>query len=203
MIVYNMCEFIKKDGNICQINSKNNKYCHIHKNLINVNQIKEEKEKKDILTNELLLKQNKNLKLEIANLNKTLENKSNKHKRELINESNRYEILLELKERDNNELLEHYNTLNTFYEEVNNRLKNQININEQLKKEIKKLNKHINEITVDYNNYQVLREYEREKKKLAKQGYNSDEILAYNDVKFQKLRTKRNYIAHIEAAKSI
>jgi len=195
-----MCEFIKKDGIVCQIISKS-KYCHIHRNLINVKVIREEKEKKERLTNEELMKKNKNLKNEVTYLNKALENKSDKHKKELTNEINRYEILLELKEREMNELLEHYNNLNKLYDQTNIKLKNQINNNDKLKKEIKKLNKNINEMEEDYNNYQIIREYEKEKKKLTKLGYNSDEILTYQDTKFQKLRVKRNYVAHIEASK--
>lgn len=132
------------------------------------------KENKEILDKDDKINKFKN---EIKNLNRTLENKAINHKKELKNIENRYEILLELKRRELNEMIDILNQK----EEI---IKNNI----QLIKHYRK----------DYNNFQIVREYEKKKEDLFKKNIN---VLSYNNKEFQDLRTKRNYIVHVESLK--
>jgi len=162
-----MCNFIKKDNTQCQIISKND-YCHIHERFILKKQNEEKQKEIKKQETENITK----LKSEIKNLNKALETKAEKHKKDIKNTEMRYEILLEIKERDISELNQAFNDLKY-------QLKTQIKLNNKMKE--------------DYDKYQKIKKFENIKNKLIKKNIN---ILEYHDQEFHDLRWERNILAH-------
>jgi hypothetical protein len=94
--------------------------------------------------------------------------------------------------------------------QANNEVKNQtklIKSNQYLKQEIKNLNNTINKITKlansrleaceamkeDYNNYQIIKQYEKEKNELINKGI---DIYNYYNNDFHEKRYQRNVLAH-------
>jgi hypothetical protein len=171
-----MCEFIKKNGKQCMISSKNS-YCHIHKNYVNEIKHKEIKKEKEIV--EELTKDDKIIKYkkEIISLNKTLSNKADKHKEQIKNIEKRYDTILEIKNKEIKDLLDLIN--------------DKENINKSLTEQVKNMLK-------DYNYFQIVRSYEKQKETLNKKNI---DVLTYKNKQFQDLRFRRNYIVHVESLK--
>jgi hypothetical protein len=59
--------------------------------------------------------------------------------------------------------------------------------------EISKLKYKINNMTEDYNNFQIIKQYEKTKQELLKKNI---DILSFKNSQFHKLRLDRNYIVH-------
>lgn len=106
-------------------------------------------------------------------------------------------FILEMKifdiEDNNIKLVKKIDKLNTFIQnqkiEITN-LNNRLNIKN---KQIKELTDLVNHMKVDYNNYQLIKQYELKKKNLIKNGI---DIYNYNNTEFHNFRKHRNQLAH-------
>lgn len=63
----------------------------------------------------------------------------------------------------------------------------------KLKLTLEQQSKKINNMTEDYNNFQIIKQYEKTKQELLKKNI---DILSFKNSEFHKLRLDRNYIVH-------
>ncbi len=187
-----MCNYMMSETRKCAIISKGD-LCHIHINkkrkFIPKHEQIDIELKETVLNSKIdkLLKTQQNLRKEITNLNNNIIKKN--------------EIIKELKDKK----LE--NTQSIIDENILNELNEIKKINKQLliekdnqrqqilyyKNKNKEKEQTINKMKDDYNNFQLIKKYEKEKDNLIKKNI---DLYSYNDNNFQKLRKDRNYIVH-------
>lgn len=193
-----MCNYLIAENKTCRIISKGD-VCHIHKNMkrkfIPQHEIIDIELKENVLTSKIekLLEKQQNLKKEITNLNNNISKKNDIIKKLENTKENKNDIII-------NENIINENIINELNEikNINNQLLSEKDIltrrirNLKLQNE-EKLQK-IKDMEQDYNNFQIIKMYEKEKDKLVK---NNVDLYNYNNNKFQELRKNRNYIVHV------
>jgi len=167
-----MCNHIKTNGEKCKNKSKS-EFCHMHKTI----QISK---REGILQSIVKLQQQQIAKLEEElKIFKIVNKKNGELHEDLVNKYN--ETDKDLKEAC----------------EIIKLTKNEVkNLNKTLEKKsimIKELTSKINILEVDANNYKIIKEFEKEKQELIKQGIN---IYDYKDEKFHEKRWRRNELSH-------
>lgn len=176
----------------CAINSKGS-LCHIHINkkrkfIPKHEEIDIELDNKKLSEKvDKLLKTQQNLRQEITNLNQSI-----------IKKNDYIKELKELKEINNQSIIDE-NILNELEEikKINKQLLIEKNNQKQNilyhKRRVKEKEQIIQDMKDDYNNFQLIKKYEKEKDNLIKKNI---DLYSYNDNNFQKLRKDRNYIVH-------
>jgi len=165
--------------------SPNKEICHIHKNMkpkvvqnefLDALKIIDLENKNDKLEKKIskMIKFQDNQKVELTNLYKTIEKKN--------------KLLKEKDEYISNQRLQLEAIKNTQAKAVI-RPSDENDYNQ----EILNLKKKINNMKEDYNNFQIVKEYEKTKHKLLKKNI---DIYNFNNSQFHKLRLDRNYIVH-------
>jgi len=142
--------------------------CHIHNksNQSDFIKIIDLEIKNDNLEKKIskMSKVQENAKLELTNLYKTIEKKNRG-----------------LKEKDE-ALLKEQTKSASLLDEIS-----------KLKFTLKQQTNKINNMTEDFNNFQVIKKYEKTKQELLKKNI---DILSFKNPQFHKLRLDRNYIVH-------
>lgn len=146
--------------------AKNKELCHIHEKKIFKDKYNKLKEENHIIKLQFIKAQEQ---IDI------LEKRINK-----INKSQDYK---------NKELTNLYKTI----EKKNNNIKKKNDIIEKQLETIKELKELNNKMITDYNNYQIIKEYEKQKSDLISKGI---DIYNYDNNDFHNIRYLRNTIAH-------
>lgn len=193
-----MCEFMINENRQCKL-QKNKKYCHIHinKNIASSEDtayakhisIKLEKCKSIMI----------NQKKELSNLHLSIERKNKKINNleyDLNNKDEQIKNLIKEKELLEQILVKKNETL------ANNSIKIKVlknNLNQEIinhnesKNNIEKLNERIIRMKDDYNNFQIIKKYEKTKQSYVQKNI---DILSVKNNEFHKLRKNRNFIVH-------
>ena len=168
------CQAKTKLNKTCKVKTNNN-YCHIHKN----------KQSVAYQDNCKLVKQIEKIILEDERNHKIFNNQSEQLKNTI---------------KKNEQLKQEVKHLNKSLEKKNIIINSQtIKMNELIIQNKRYVNdlicmlNQIKDMKIDYNNYQIIKQFERLKNQLLKQKI---DIYNYDNDKYHQLRLKRNLIVH-------